>query len=88
MLNLPAHTSNKLIDNTFCGNSIENIIKKNYRSNTIKWQNIYEETIEEMELEQNKIISDKVNKHVQCIEDDMQLNQETKINNKLINKKV
>ena len=85
MLNLPAHTSNKLIDNTFCGNSIENIIKKNYRSNTIKWQNIYEETIE---LEQNKIISDKVYKHVQCIEDDLQLNQEIKINNKLINKKV
>ena len=85
MLNLPAHTSNKLIDNTFCGNSIENIIKKNYRSNTIKWQNVYEETIE---LEQNKIISDKVYKHVQCIEEDLQLNQEKIINNKLINKKV
>ena len=45
MMNLPAHTAHDIIENTFCGNSIENIVKKNYRSNIVKWQRIYEEDV-------------------------------------------
>ncbi len=58
MMNLPAHTAHKILDNTFCGNSMENIVKKNYRSNIAKWQMIYEEDVE---MEKNKLIQDKVN---------------------------
>ena len=60
-MNLPAHTAHEIIQNTFCGNSIENIVKKNYRSNIVKWQRIYEEDVE---LVKNKLIQDKVNKHI------------------------
>ena len=85
MLNLPAHTAHDIIQNTFCGNSIENIVKKNYRSNIVKWQRIYEDDVEQVK---NKLIQDKVEQHRVCIDNDLQLNLETKINNKLINKKV
>ena len=61
MMKLPAHTAHKILDNTFCGNSIENIVKKNYRSNIVKWQRIYEE---EVEMEKNKLIHDKVDLHL------------------------
>ena len=85
MMKLPAHTAHDIVDNTFCGNSIENIVKKNYRSNITKWQRIYEEDVEQTK---NQIIQDKVNKHIESIDDDLQLNSETKINNKVINKKL
>ena len=42
---------------------------------------------EDAELMKNNIIQDKVNQHILCIDDDLQLNLEPKINNKVINKK-
>ena len=55
MLNLPAHTSKKIIEETFGGNSAQKITIKNYRTNAAKWDAIYSDNLE---IEKNQIINE------------------------------